>query len=66
MIRCERKISMTYYVIAIHWDEKVKAQVKYIAGEFPEYYLASIFRDAYNQKFSANSYIVNINNYINA
>lgn len=57
---------MTYLVIAIRWSDEKQAQIKYIAGEFPEYYLASIFRDAYNQKFSANSYIVNVNDYINA
>lgn len=49
---------MKYYVIAIHWDEEKKAQVKYIAGTFPEYYLASMFCKAYNEKFSANAKVV--------
>lgn len=57
---------MKYFVIAIHWDEKRKAQVKYIAGQFDNYMNASIFRDAYNNYYSASAKIVEDFNLINA
>lgn len=47
-----------YFVIAIHWDNEKKAQVKYIAGEFTTYINAAIFRDAYNAHYSANAEVV--------
>lgn len=46
-----------YYVIATRWDDEVRAQVKYIAGEFDSFVNAKIFRDAYNAHYSANAYI---------
>ena len=49
---------MKYFVIAIHWDDKRKAQVKYIAGHFDNYMNASLFRKAYNEYYSANAVIV--------
>lgn len=39
---------MKYFVIATHWDDERKAQVKYIAGEFSSYMNAKIFKEAYN------------------
>lgn len=33
-----------FFVIATHWDDQEKAQVKYIAGEFSTYMNASIFK----------------------
>ena len=38
--------TMKYFVIATHWDDKRKAPVKYIAGEFDRYMNAVLFRDA--------------------
>lgn len=57
---------MRYLVIAIRWNNEKQAQAREIVGEFPTYYLASMFRDAYNQKFSADSRVVDIEDYINA
>lgn len=42
---------MKYFVIATHWDDKRKAPVKYIAGEFDRYMNAVLFRDAYNSYY---------------
>lgn len=36
---------MKYFVIATHWDDKRKAPVKYIAGEFDRYMNAVLFRE---------------------
>lgn len=33
---------MKYFVIATHWDDNRKAQVKYIAGQFDNYMNASL------------------------
>ena len=44
---------MKYFVIATHWDDERKAQVKYIAGEFSSYMNANIFKEAYNAHYSA-------------
>lgn len=55
----------TYFVIAIHWDEKKQAQAKYIAGQFPEYYLANIFKEAYNNQFSASAEVVEASELVN-
>ena len=49
---------MKYMVIATKWSEEIKTQVKYVAGEFDEYMNASIFKQAYNEYYSANAYIV--------
>ena len=47
-----------YFVIASHWDEEKKAQVKYIAGEFNNFANANIFKNAYNEHYSADAVIV--------
>lgn len=52
------EVIMKYFVIATHWDDKRKAQVKYIAGEFSSYMNANIFKEAYNAHYSANAVIV--------
>lgn len=49
---------MKYFVIAIHWDDKRKAQTKYISGEFDNYMNASIFKKAYNAHYSADAVII--------
>lgn len=45
------EVIMKYFVIATHWDDKRKAQVKYIAGEFSSYMNANIFKEAYNAHY---------------
>lgn len=57
---------MRYLVIATRWNNEKAAQNREIVGEFPTYYLASMFRDAYNLKFSADAQVVDIEDYINA
>lgn len=52
------EVIMKYFVIATHWDDKRKAQVKYIAGEFSSYMNANIFKESYNAHYSANAVIV--------
>ncbi len=47
-----------FFVIATHWDDQEKAQVKYIAGEFNNYTNASIFKNAYNEQYKADAVIV--------
>lgn len=49
---------MKYFVIATHWDDNRKAQVKYIAGQFDNYMNASLFKKAYNDYYSADATIV--------
>ena len=49
---------MKYFVIATHWDDNRKAQVKYIAGEFDNFANASIFKNAYNEHYKADAVIV--------
>lgn len=56
---------MKYFVIATHWDDKRKAPVKYIAGEFGRYINAALFRDAYNAYYSADAKIVEDFNLLN-
>ena len=51
---------MNYYVIAIRWSDEEKKQVKAIVGTFETYMNASLFKNAYNEHYSANAYIVNI------
>ena len=57
---------MKYFVIATRWDDKKRAQVKYIAGEFNSYMNASLFRDAYNNHYHANAKIVEDFDLLNA
>lgn len=47
-----------YFVIATHWDDEKKTQVKYIAGEFNNYMNASLFKKAYNDYYHADAVIV--------
>ena len=54
-----------YFVIAIKWCEEAQAQKKVIVGSFDEYYLANIFREAYNASFSAHATIVNSDDLLN-
>lgn len=56
---------MNYFVIAVRWDETKGKQVKCIIGQFPQYYLASIFKEAYNEEFSANAEVVTAEELVN-
>ena len=47
-----------YFVIATVWSDEYKEQIKVIAGEFNNYINASIFKEAYNDHYSADAYIV--------
>ena len=47
-----------YFVIATHYDDNKKAQVKYIAGQFDSYTNAMIFETAYNKHFDTKAKIV--------
>lgn len=47
-----------YYVVATKWNEERRAQIKYVAGEFTEYVMAEIFKDAYNEHYHANAEII--------
>ena len=49
---------MKYFVIATKWDDKAKAQRKYIVGECSQFFNALLLRDAYNNHFHANAQIV--------
>ena len=49
---------MKYFVIATHWDDNRKAQVRYIAGQFDNYMTASLFKNAYNDHYKADAMIV--------
>ena len=49
---------MKYLVIATHWDDEKKAQVKYIAGQFEDYMNATLFKRAYNEHYHADAKIV--------
>lgn len=57
---------MKYYVLGIKWDSKKQSKAKYIAGEFPEYYLAEIFKDAYNEHFKSCAVVVAESELVNA
>ena len=48
---------MKYFVIATHWDDERKAQVKYIAGQFDSFANANIFKTAYNEHYKADAVI---------
>ena len=54
-----------YFVVATRWSDEDKAQVKYIAGEFTEYNLARIFKEAYNEHYSADAQIIDDWNIVN-
>ena len=54
-----------FFVIATHWDDQEKAQVKYIAGEFNNCANASIFKAAYNEHYRADAVIVDDFNLLN-
>lgn len=56
---------MKYFVIATHWDDTKKAQVKFITGEFNRYMDASLFQKAYNDYYKADATIVEEFNLIN-
>lgn len=49
---------MKFYVVATHWDDDVKSQLKYIAGEFTSFANANIFKLAYNEHYKADAVIV--------
>ena len=49
---------MKYFVIASRWDEEKECIIKTIVGEFTEYIMASIFKEAYNEHFSADAKVV--------
>lgn len=49
---------MKHYVIATKWSEDAKAQVKYIAGEFPNLMNVHLFCEAYNNFYKANAVVV--------
>ena len=53
---------MKYYVIATKWDETLKAQIKYVAGEFSTYSNAGLFRKAYNDHYKAEAEILTVEN----
>lgn len=57
---------MKYFVIATHWDNNRKAQVKYIAGEFDNYTNAVLFKTAYNEHYKADAKIADDFAMINA
>ena len=57
---------MKYFVIATKWDDKRKAQIKYIAGQFDSYINAKLFKDAYNGHYHADAKIVEDFNLLNA
>lgn len=46
-----------YFVIAKHWDTEKEKQVEFIAGEFDDFICAKLFKDAYNDHYSANARI---------
>lgn len=47
-----------YCVIAKHWDEGKGCQTYYIAGEFPKWHLADMFKEAYNERFKTDSVVI--------
>ena len=55
------RATIKYFVIAKRWDSEKKEIIKYIAGEFDSYINAEIFRNAYNEHYSATAEIVEMN-----
>ena len=49
---------MRYFVIASKWDREKECIIKTIVGEFTEYIMASIFKEAYNEHYRANAKVV--------
>lgn len=49
---------MKYFVVATQWATKAETQIKVIVGSFDTFVCAEIFRNAYNQHYSANAEIV--------
>lgn len=47
-----------YYVIAKKWSEADRKQVEFIAGEFPEFYFAKLFKEVYDNTFHTTAYVV--------
>ena len=47
-----------FYVVAKKWDNKREEIVRYVAGSFTEYCLASLFKRTYNEYYNTNSVIV--------
>lgn len=56
-LTCKEEKKMKYFVIAVRWDDEKKEQEKYIAGEFPNFVNAVLFRNAYNTAFSTTAEI---------
>ena len=48
---------MKYYVIATKWNDEKKKQVKFIAGEFTDYNMAYLFKEAYNDFYHTDAKI---------
>ena len=49
-----------YIVTAIRYDSDLKAQIEFVAGEFREYHMAYIFKNAYNKLYSADARILEV------
>ena len=49
-----------YYVIAKKWSDGKKDIVKYIVGVCYRYIDAELLRNAYNEHYHANAYIVSV------
>lgn len=49
---------MKYLVITTKWSEEVHDRIDVVAGAFDSYFNASLFRNAYNEYYSASAYIV--------
>ena len=54
-----------YFVVATQWSEKDNAQIKVIIGEFSRYIYASIFKDAYNDRYKADATVIDGWNIVN-
>ena len=56
---------MKYLVVAKKWDNEKEEIVNFVAGMFNDITIASIFKRAYNDEFSANSKVVETEKLIN-
>ena len=54
-----------YFVVATKWSNEDRAEIRYIAGEFTEYILARIFKEAYNEHYKADAIIIDEWNMLN-
>ena len=52
---------MKYAVVAKRWNSEKKEIESFIAGEFPNWMFANIFREAYEKTFSETVSIIEIN-----